>query len=123
MAEEKSNRNDKFKTKEKVLVSLASFVGKLDDSKIQANKTVLPLINNLNKSTMRKPAKKLREVPEGFLKPKFSEKIDQKLTNAKVFKHIQESYPLNTEQIYLSEPGPVEYTELLREKSAGVLEL
>lgn len=122
IAEEKA-RKEKIKPEERALVSLASFVGKINDSQILPSKTALPSMKNTEKSSLNRQAKKVREVPEGFIKPQFAEKIDSALTSGKVFKLVQETYPLNTQQIFLAEPGPVEYCELLREKSAGVLEL
>ena len=90
------SKKEHSKAKEQVLYSLASFVG-MNDSIIGASKTVLPTIKNLDKTKKKKVEKKLKEVPDGFIKPLFSEKIDTKLTNSKVFKHVEDSYPLNRE--------------------------
>ena len=58
-----------------------------------------------------------------FTKPKFSVKLDPQFSNSKNKKQLFESYPMCKTKIFLHQEGPVEYTELLREKSAGILRL
>lgn len=58
-----------------------------------------------------------------FTQPKFSSKLNPKFSNSKIKKQVFESYPISKTKIFLSEMGPVEYTELLREKSAGILRM
>lgn len=56
-------------------------------------------------------------------KPKFSVKLEPKFSNSKNKSPVYESFPICKAKIFLHQKGPVEYTELLREKSAGILML